>query len=69
MTDPAAGIADHGGCKYRVLLALPSLVPLRTAVQALVIDVPQCAVQDRQLVHVFCADRHSLKSTHVKCTQ
>ena len=63
MTDPAAGIADHGGREYRVLLALPRLVPLRAAVQALVVDVPQRAVQDRQLVHVFRADRHSLKST------
>ena len=65
MTDPAAGIADHGGCKYRVLLALPRFVPLRPAVQALVVDVPQRAVQDRQLVHVFRADRHSLKSTRM----
>ena len=44
VTDPTAGIADNGRCEYRVLFTLPSLVPLRAAVQALVVDVPQCAV-------------------------
>ena len=65
MTDPAAGIADHRGREYRVLLALPCFVPLRATVQALVVDVAQRAVQDRQLVHVFRADRHSLKRTRI----
>ena len=44
VTDPAAGIADDGSCKYRVLFALPGLVSLRAAVQALIVDVPQSAV-------------------------
>ena len=44
VTDPATGVADDGRRKNRVLFALPSLVPLRAAVQALVVDVPQCAV-------------------------
>jgi hypothetical protein len=63
MADTAASSADNGRRKIRPFVALPRLVALLSAVQALHVDLLQRPVQHRKLVHVPRSQCNCLKPT------